>query len=158
MKTDDPSYVLAIDNLTGKTRWRVERPTDAVNESPDAYTTPALLSYQGKEEIVISNGDYVTGHDPSTGAELWRAGGLNPGKDRAYRIVASPVVADGKLFVTSEDGITTVLAAGPEFKVLAENNLDDYTLSTPAISDGQIFLRTQKHLYCIGKRTIQLGK
>ena len=43
MKTDDPSYVLSIDKLTGKTRWRVERPTDAVSESPDAYTTPALL-------------------------------------------------------------------------------------------------------------------
>ena len=43
MKTDDPSYVLSIDKRTGKTRWRVERPTDAVSESPDAYTTPALL-------------------------------------------------------------------------------------------------------------------
>ena len=51
MKTDDPSYVMAIDALTGKTRWRVERPTDAVSESPDAYTTPAILRYGGKEEI-----------------------------------------------------------------------------------------------------------
>mgnify|MGYP000586326250 CR=1 FL=1 len=52
----------------------------------------------------------------------------------------------------SEDGVTTVFAAGPEFKILAENDLADYTLSSPAISDGQIFLRTTRHLYCIGKR------
>ena len=45
MKTDDPSYLLRIDKKTGKTLWRVERPTDAVHESPDSYTTPALLRY-----------------------------------------------------------------------------------------------------------------
>ena len=72
-----------------------------VSESPDAYTTPALLRYDGKEEIVVSGGDYVTGHDPATGAELWRAGGLNPGKDRNYRVVASPVVTDGMIYVPS---------------------------------------------------------
>ena len=239
MKTDAASYLLAIDAVTGNTRWRAERPTDAVLESPDAYTTPAVLRYDGKEEIVVSGGDYVTGHDPATGRELWRAGGLNPSKDRNYRIVASPVVADGmifapsrvrpllalkaggrgdissshlawstdqgpdvptpatdgkyiyilndrgiiwcrdaktgteiwgsqrvragtysaspvladgKVYVTSEDGVTTVLEAGPRFNVLAENDLGDYTLSSPAVSDGQIFLRTQKFLYCIGRR------
>ena len=72
MKTDDPSYVLRIDNATGKTVWRVERPTKAMRESPDAYTTPALLQYDGKTEIVISGGDAVTGHDPATGKELRR--------------------------------------------------------------------------------------
>jgi outer membrane protein assembly factor BamB len=245
MKTDDPSYVLAVEKQTGKTRWRVVRPTDAVAESPDAYTTPALLRYGDKEEIVVSGGDYVTGHDPVTGAELWRAGGLNPAKDGSYRIVASPMVADGmiyvpsrvrpllafkaggrgdisrshlvwtvdqgpdvptpvtdgkyifilndrgilwcrdaktgaeiwgsqrvkpgtysaspvigdgKLYVSSEEGLTTVLAAGPEFKVLAENEIVEnenpvYMLSSMALSDGQIFMRTQGHLYCIGKRT-----
>jgi outer membrane protein assembly factor BamB len=241
MKTDDPSYLLSIDARTGKTRWRVERPTDAVSESPDAYTTPALVHEGAREEIVVSGGDYVTGHDPATGAELWRAAGLNPRKDRNFRVVASPIVvdgmiyvpsrerpltafrtggrgdvttthrvwstdqgpdvptpatdgkyiyilndrgivwcrnaktgaeiwgsqrvrpgtysaspviADGKVYVISEDGLATVLAAGPEFKVLAENDLADYTLSSPAISDGQIFLRTTKYLYCIGKRIV----
>jgi outer membrane protein assembly factor BamB len=43
--------------------------------------------------------------------------------------------------------------AGPVFEVLAENDFDDYTLSSPAISEGQIFLRTAKYLYCIGRRT-----
>ena len=64
---------------------------------------------------------------------------------------ASPVVAGGRVYVVSEDGVTTVFEAGPVFKILAENDLGDYTLSSPAIVDGQIFLRTTKYLYCIGK-------
>lgn len=239
MKTDDPSYVMAVDKHTGKNRWRVERPTDALLESPDAYTTPTLLNLGGVLQLVVSGGDYVTGHDLETGRELWRAGGLNPGKGQWYRIVASPTVwgdlifvpsrvkpfiafravrqgeatqvrpvwstdhgpdvptpvtdgksvyivndkgilwcldaqtgkeiwgqervrpgtysaspllADGKLYVTSEDGVTTVVKAGPQFEILAENDLGGYTLSSPAVSRGQIFLRTDSHLYCIGER------
>ncbi len=61
MNTDDPSYVLRIDKMTGRTVWRVERPTDAIVESPDSYTTPALLRYGNRAEIVITGGDNVTG-------------------------------------------------------------------------------------------------
>jgi hypothetical protein len=66
---------------------------------------------------------------------------------------ASPVLADGKIYITSEDGVTTVLKAGPNFEVLAENSIDEYVLSSVAVSEGQIFLRGDKHLYCIGKRS-----
>ncbi len=66
---------------------------------------------------------------------------------------ASPVLADGRIYITNEDGVTSVVKAGPKFELLAENDLDDYTLSSPAISDGQIFIRTTKFLYCIGPRT-----
>lgn len=239
MRTDEPSYVMRIDKKTGKTVWKVDRPTAAITESPDSYTTPALLRYGTATEIVITGGDCVTGHDPATGKELWRANGLNPENHPFYRIVASPVVfegvvyaptrvkpllairsggrgdvtkshklwefangpdvptpvtdgkyfyiaddrgvmfcldaktgqavwgpqrikpgtyssspvlADGNLYVTNEDGLTTVVKAGPKFEVVAENNLNDYTLSSPAISDGQIFMRTAQYLYCIGKR------
>jgi outer membrane protein assembly factor BamB len=238
MKTDDPSYVLKIDGKTGKTLWKVERPTDAVVESPDAYTTPALLEYDGKKEVVVTGGDVVTGHDLADGKELWRAQGLNPGKARNYRIVASPLVAgglviaptrirpmvaikpggrgdvtathtawtfdrgpdvptpasdgkllycvsdrgvvevldvqtgevvygperlkpaiysaspvlaDGKVYVTSEEGLTSVFRAGPKFELLAENPSEEYTLSTIAVSKKQLFLRTEKFLYAIGK-------
>jgi outer membrane protein assembly factor BamB len=239
MHTKDPSYLLRLDAVTGKTVWRVERPTQARFESPDAYTTPALLEYGTSKEIVVSGGDVVTGHDPATGKELWRASGLNPRNDGSYRLVASPVVsgefiyvparerpvlalkaggrgdvtrthvlwsfdngpdvptpvtdgayvylindrgivwcldaksgkevygrkrlhpatysgspvlADGRIYVTNEDGLTSVLRTGPVFEVVAENDLDGYTLSSPAISDGQIFIRTEKFLYCIGRR------
>jgi outer membrane protein assembly factor BamB len=239
MKTDDPSYVLKIDKKAGKTLWKVDRPTDAVRESPDSYTTPALVRRGKDAEIVVSGGDCVTGHDPATGKELWRANGLNPEKNPFYRVVASPVVlgelvvvptrvkpllalkaggrgdvtqshkvysydngpdvptpvsdgthlyivndkgivycleartgkevyreqrlkpgtysaspvlADGRIYVTNEDGLTSVFKAGPSFEVLAENAFDEYTLSSPAVSDGQIFIRTSKQLYALGKR------
>lgn len=239
MKTDEPSYVLRIDAKTGKTVWKVDRPTNAIRESPDSYSTPALLGYGKSVEIVITGGDCVTGHDPATGKELWRANGLNPDNNPSYRIVASPVIfgdvifaptrvkpllalraggrgdvttshllwsndngpdvptpvtdgkhfyiindrgivwcldaktgkevygpqrirtgiyssspvlADGKIYVTNEEGVTTVLKAGPVFEVLAENSLNDYCLSSPAISNGQIFIRTANNLYAIGNK------
>src|SRR5579871_467611 len=92
MHTHDPSYVLRIDAKTGKTVWRVVRPTDAIQESPDSYTTPALLQYGDHVEIVFTGGDCITGHDPETGKELWRGTGFNPDKNPNYRIIASPVV------------------------------------------------------------------
>ena len=92
MKTDDPSYLLRLDGKTGRTKWKVERPNKAIRESPDAYTTPALVTAGGSREIVITGADVVTGHEPETGRELWRADGLNPQNDPSYRIVASPVV------------------------------------------------------------------
>ena len=239
MTTDDPSYVLRIDKANGRTVWRQERPTTARRESPDAYTTPALLRYGNATEIVVTGGDVVTGHDVDTGKELWRAAGLNPTNDPANRVVASPVVhgnllfapsrerpllalkpggrgdvtkshvlwefqngpdvptpvtdgtylyvvndrgimfcldaktgkeiygrerlqsssysaspvlADGKIYITHEDGLTSVVRAGPKFELLAENDFDELTLSSPAISDGQIFIRTEAFLYAIGQR------
>ena len=62
------------------------------------------------------------------------------------------MLADGRIYVTNEDGLTTVFKAGSEFELLAENATDEYTLSSVAISDGQIFLRTDSFLYAIGTR------
>ncbi len=232
MKTDDPSYVLAIDGASGEARWKVERPTDAVRESPDAYTTPMIWNHHDRRDLVISGGDYVTGHDLETGKELWRIGGLNPDKAPMYRVVASPVVAgnrlyvpsrvkpllalearegqpevlwalekatdvptpvvaegvlfvlddrglvsaweatngeaiwgperiapgtysaspllaEGRLYMTSEDGVTTVLRAGREFEVLATNTATGYTLSSLAAAGGRLYLRTADFLYCL---------
>ena len=238
MKTDAPSYVVAVDAASGRNRWKVDRPTEAIQESPDAYTTPTFVKAAGRTEIVVTGGDVVTAHDPATGKELWRASGLNPGHEPWYRIVASPisvdglviaptrvkpmlalksggrgdvtashrvwsydhgpdvptpasdgkyvyvvgdkglvscldvktgrvlygperlavgtysaspVVADGKVYIVSEDGLTTVLKAGPKFEVLGENALEDTTLATPAVAGGQIFIRTSKKLYCLGR-------
>lgn len=112
MKTDDPSYVLRIDAATGKTMWHVERPTDARQESPDSYTTPALLQYDGHTEIVVSGGDAVTGHDPATGKELWRVDGLNPQFRGDYRIVASPTVVGNLIISPSRNDPLTAIRAG----------------------------------------------
>jgi outer membrane protein assembly factor BamB len=112
MRTDEPSYLVAFDATSGNEKWKKDRPTDAPNESPDSYTTPALLMVDGKPQVVVSGGDYVTGHDPGTGEELWRAGGLNPNKDGFFRSVNSPVVADGMIYAGTRKKPVLALKAG----------------------------------------------
>ena len=65
------------------------------HESPDSYTTPAWVEANGRAELIITGGDVVSGHDPETGREYWRADVLNPQRDGNYRIVASPTIVDG---------------------------------------------------------------
>src|SRR4026207_1953580 len=112
MKTDDPSYVMRLDKNSGKTIWKVDRPTDAVMESPDSYTTPALLRYGKTTELVVTGGDCVTGHDLVTGKELWRANGLNPDNNGNYRIVASPVIFNGVIYAPTRVKPLLALKAG----------------------------------------------
>ena len=62
---------------------------------------------------------------------------------------ASPVAADGRLYVTSEDGEIFVVKAGPEYELLATSSMDEVCLATPAISEGQILIRTTGHLFAL---------
>jgi outer membrane protein assembly factor BamB len=64
---------------------------------------------------------------------------------------ASPVAFDGKLLLTSEDGDTFIIKAGPKHEVLGTNSLDEPVYSSPALADGKIFIRGEKNLYCISK-------
>jgi outer membrane protein assembly factor BamB len=66
---------------------------------------------------------------------------------------SSPVVADGKLYFVSRAGVTSVLALGPEFRLLAQNRFQDGGdfSATPAISDGQLLIRSSKYLYCVAE-------
>ncbi len=102
----------------------------------------------GKYFYIVDDKGVAWCLDARSGQEIWGPQRLQPG---AYS--ASPVLADNKIYAVNEEGLTTVLKAGPRFEKLAENDLDDLCLSSPAISDGQIFLRTGQFLYCIGKRT-----
>ncbi len=237
-----PSYVVAFDKTSGEVTWKTQRDTGAEAECVDAYTTPIVIREGKKDRIVISGADYVTAHDPRTGREIWRAGGLNPDRQQNYRLCgtpicvnklviatsrirpilayrsggegdvsdthvawtfddlkgpdvpsavsdgkrvylvndkgfitcisaktgktiwgperlaggtysASPLLADGRLYITNEDCETTVLAAGPKHKELARNKLDGgYTLSSWAVSGNQMFLRAGDFLYCIGEK------
>jgi outer membrane protein assembly factor BamB len=75
-----------------------------------------------------------------------------PERTAQGNVSASPLLADGKIYITNEQAVTTVLAAGDKFEVKATNELDgSYTLASPAVSGSQLFVRTESHLYCIGK-------
>ena len=93
---DRESYLLALDPATGKTLWKHVRPTEARMESMESYASPIPHIGAGeKAQLLIAGGDCLTGHDPATGAELWRGFGLNRKRGEWMRIVASPVSAAG---------------------------------------------------------------
>ena len=100
----------------------------------------------GKYLYVIRDNGTLYCFEALTGAEIYAGRRLRSG---TYS--SSLVLADGRIYATSEDGITSVVKAGPQFEILAENDLDGYTLSSPAISNGQIFLRTDTTLWAIGQ-------
>ena len=90
------SYLLALDPATGKTLWKTARPSDAKMESSESYASPVpATGADGKKQLLVVGGNCLTGHDPVTGAELWRGYGLNPKDGEWMRIVASPVSAAG---------------------------------------------------------------
>ncbi len=104
--------------------------------------TPAAAN--GRVYILSDKGT-VTCVEVASGKILWTG---QTEKNR-HGFSSSPVLADGKLYITREDGKTFVLAQGPEFKVLAENELDGtQTVASPVFVNGRILLRTDTHLYC----------
>ena len=110
--TAEPSYLLGLDKITGRTLWRVERTSNARQESPDAYTTPTIVRDGTRATIVVSGADVVTGHDPATGGEIWRAEGLNPTGDGIYRIIASPVTHDGIVYAPTRERPMLAVTSG----------------------------------------------
>ncbi len=144
MKTDDPSYIISLTAATGEVQWHQERPTDAEMESPDAYTTPVLLEHGGKTQIVISGGDYVTGHDFQTGKEIWRAAGLNPLKRRNYRVVPTPIIVDGIIYAPTRKNPLLALKVGGNGDITDSHLVWKYEGSAAPdvpspVSDGKYF-------------------
>ena len=113
------------------------------NQGPDV---PSPVS-DGTHLYSINDRGIMYCLDLKTGSTVY-----GPQRLRPATYSGSPVLADGKIYITDEDGVTTVVRAGPKFEMLAENDFAEYTLSSPAVSDGQIFIRTDAALYAIGGR------
>jgi len=95
---------------------------------------------------LLKNGGIITTLNPKTG-DVLKTGRT---KDAIDEYFASPVAADGKVFLLSYSGKVTVLKADPQWEVLAVNDLDETSQATPAIADGRIYIRTHKALYSFG--------
>lgn len=93
---------------------------------------------------LVKDGGIVTALDKRTG-EVTKQGRLRDAMDRYF---ASPVAADGKIFMTAETGKITVLEPGPQWEVLGVNDMQEEVWATPVIMDGKIYVRTQSALYC----------
>ena len=114
--------------------WQSDRNT------PDS-STPVVW---GQFLFLVTNDGTARCLDALTGRPQW--------KERlkgSYR--ASPLAADQHVYFLNTEGVTTVVAASPHFERLAENRLDDETLASPIASDGRIYIRGRKALYCLRK-------
>ncbi len=239
----DVQYLVGLNKHTGETVWRTPRSIDFQDLGPDgkpmaegdlrkAFSTPQIVTVNGKPLLISMGAKATYGYDPLTGRERWRveertshsastrpvaghglvylptgfprgqllavrpdgsgdvtgthvawrqtrgipnkpsvllvgdllfmvndAGIASAVDARTGEIVwtarvggtysASPVAAEGRVYLFSEDGKTTVFEAGRSFKLLAENTLDDGGLASPAIAARSLFLRTRTHLYRI---------
>lgn len=228
------TFLLAVDKKSGKDVWKVEIPGGSYGENSTDWTgswsTPVLVTVQGRDELLLSWPGGVHAYDPRTGKELWNCKGLTKlvytspvatgevvvamsgygGSALAVRpggsgevtethrlwyearspqrigsgvivgdylyVVNSPgtaeciewktgkslwterigfaswgnlVHAGGRLYVTTKQGETVVLAARPKFEILARNPLGEATLASIAVSQGDLFIRTYSHLWCI---------
>jgi outer membrane protein assembly factor BamB len=119
---------------TGAIGWRFQKNLPYI---------PAPLVYQDVYYMVRTGG-IVTSLDVATG-RLLKEGRTREALGEYY---ASPVAADGKVFLASEEGKVSVLKAGPEWDVLSVNDLGEEIHATPALSDGRIYVRTRGSLYC----------
>ena len=102
----------------------------------------------GDQFYTLLDRGFVTAHDA-------KAGKLIYGRQRiaveAGAFSASPWAYNGKIFMLSEDGDTFVIQAGPEYKLLGRNSLNEMSLASPAVVPGSLFIRTATKLYRISK-------
>jgi outer membrane protein assembly factor BamB len=101
--------------------------------------------------VVVGEHVYVVNEPGTAQCIEWKTGKILWSERVGAGAWGSLVHADGKLYVTNLDGETFILAAKPEFEVIARNPLKERTLASIAVSDGRLFIRTYKHLWCVGK-------
>lgn len=139
------SFLLSLDAKTGKTLWKVERTTDSTKESHESYATPVPYLGVNGMEILVVGGDHVSGHDPKTGTEIWRAR-LYEKRDDWYRIVTSAVAADGLIYASGPKGQPVVaFRDGGKGDVTTTHKVWEFSeaptdWATPLLYSGKLFV------------------
>jgi outer membrane protein assembly factor BamB len=108
---------------------------------------PTPLAYDGILYVLANNGVFDA-YDLATGEEIYRQR-LEP---VGSGFSASPVAADGRIYLSNEDGDMLVVRAGREFELLATNTMGELLMATPALSDGVMYVRSSGSLFAIGRR------
>jgi outer membrane protein assembly factor BamB len=117
-------------------QWKYTRPVPQV---------PSTLLYNNVL-FMINDSGILLSFDPATG-NLLKQGRLKGAIDKYF---ASPVGADGKVFLVSQDGTLSVVSAKGDWEIVSVNPLEDEVFATPAIADGRIYVRTKTQLFAFG--------
>ena len=143
-------YIVALDKMTGKERWKVARESDALHESRHSYASPILYQDGAEKQLLIHGADYLSAHKLEDGKELWRCGSLNPkkGYNKFLRFVASPACEPGLVVIPSAKN-KPVLGVKPDGKgdisesksqLRWRRGRDTSDVPTPVIHDGLLYL------------------
>jgi outer membrane protein assembly factor BamB len=108
---------------------------------------PTPLIYNGLVYVLANNGVFDA-YNLQTGEEVYRKRLPLVGSGFS----ASPIAADGKIYLSNEDGQILVVTAGSEFKHIATNSMGELLMATPALSDGVMYIRTSATLVAIGRK------
>jgi outer membrane protein assembly factor BamB len=135
-------YAEAKGNITGTSAiaWTLDRDTPYV---------PSPLVYDGVLYFLKSNNALLSALDAQTGKPYYQAQRVEPLPGNVF---ASPVGAAGRVYILGQEGTTVVLKHGPTLEVLATNKLDDRFDASPALVDGEMYLRGYKNLYCVAEK------
>ena len=123
---------------TSAVAWTLDR---------DTPYAPSPLLFDGLLYFVKSNSGLLSVVDAKTGTPHYRVQRLVD----IPTVYASPVGADGRVYIPGADGATLVIRHGPTFEVLATNTLEDGFTASPALVDNELYLRGNKYLYCIAE-------
>jgi outer membrane protein assembly factor BamB len=124
------------DMTSSAIKWKYQRPVPQV---------PSTLLYGGTLFMVNDSGILIS-FNPATG-EVIKQGRLKGAIDKYF---ASPVGADGKVYLVSQDGTVSVVDAKGQWEILAVNPLGDEVFATPALGNGRLYVRTKSALYAFG--------
>lgn len=125
-------------------------------ETTNAYIRWSIPRGGAYMQTMLVYGDYlynvrwngsVSCYAARTGEEIWKH---KAGSGNSY--ISSPVASDGKIYITDDQGMVYILKTGPAYELLAQNDLGEICMATPAITDGIIFFRTINHLIAISKQ------
>lgn len=153
--------VVALDALTGRELWAVDRPGYGKGESPDTYASAFVWEGKGGPLVVAHGNDYCTAHKPDTGEEVWRVAGLNPSSNGAWRFVSSPLVTPELVVVPScKNGPTVALNPVGAKGTIDESNPAELwrfkstpDVVSPLLVDGIVYLLGDGPLTAVDAKT-----
>ncbi len=159
-RTGDNSYLYCMEPASGKLIWKQFRESDSIFEAHDSYASPIPYVSGKTEAIVVAGAGYITGNDAATGAELWRHA-HDPDKIKNWRLIPSPVVADGLICgVQPRGGPAFAFLPGKKARLAyeeAEWIYDERTTDapTPAYYQGRLYVLNgaRQIMICVDPKT-----
>ncbi|MDG2123171.1 MAG: PQQ-binding-like beta-propeller repeat protein, partial [Verrucomicrobiales bacterium] len=155
----NPSYLIAYDLKSGKQLWKSERKSDAVAESLEGFSSPAIYNDGSRDMILVTGGDAITGHDAKNGKELWRWATWNPNKIGHWRLVPSPVAGAGVALACApkKEPIYAVSTKNGKLLWKSEDSEISSDVATPLFYKGHFYIVNgeykDKRISCVEPKT-----